>query len=203
MSHQYDALNERVVFLPRALLGDSGALCHGFSPNQGKVYDLFNQERAFDSRRNLETDPSKKQAIPYVVVLSELGVLRLFRKSSQTEARLHGKISIGVGGHIPDDLQDSEDILAAGMLRELHEELHLIGEHDVPIFRGTLNDDSNEVGQVHLGIVFTVRVKADRVSVRETEKMSGEWISIEELHKNADRMETWSALLLPHLESWM
>lgn len=203
MSQPKDALNERVVFVSRKKLEDIGALPHGFYADGGEVYDLFNSEGGFAARRELEDDPSRKQGIPYVVVISNRGILGLFRKSTQTEARLHGKISIGVGGHIPDDLESENDVIYAGMLRELHEELHVNGDAIDVKYRGILNDDTNPVGAVHLGLVFTCHVDAEFVSIQETEKMEGHWTSFEELKQNEERMETWSALLLPHLESWM
>ncbi len=88
------------------------------------------------------------------------------------------------------------------MWRELHEELHIIDAKQCA-FRGFLNDDSNEVGQVHIGLVYTIDVTPDQVAVRETEKMEGFWVTLEELHRSSERLESWSRLLLPHLPAWI
>lgn len=195
-------LAERVLFVERSLLEKNGVLSHGFSEDEVGAYSLINECGEFLPRSVLEEDPSRKQAIPYVVVHDDTGrVLAMSRKSTQTEARLHGKISIGIGGHIPDEIRDAVDQLHAGMLRELHEELH-IPEGVSPVYRGLLNDDSNSVGQVHLGLVFTCLAEPEDVSVRETDKMAGEWMDQKGLWDARDRLETWSDLLLEHLDTW-
>ena len=54
----------------------------------------------FVERRWAEHDSSFKQVIPYTVVTHGDEVLLLKRLEQGGEARLHGKLSIGVGGHI-------------------------------------------------------------------------------------------------------
>lgn len=197
-----DRLAEKVLFVDRARLESEGALTHGFSEDVHDAYGLINREGSFLARSELEEDPSRKQAIPYVVVHDPAGrIFTLGRKSTQTEARLHGKLSFGVGGHIPDEIGGSDDKLEAGMRRELHEELHIPTSVRAR-FRGLLNDDTNAVGRVHLGVVFTCEAPPQDVKVRETDKMNGEWLTLAELREVEDRLESWSALLLPYVDSW-
>ncbi len=96
------------------------------------------------------------------------------------EARLHGLMSIGVGGHInPVDDVDRENVLLRGLERELDEEVeieHRGGLHPV----GFINDDTNGVGSVHLGLCYTLPVEGE-VRVRETEKLEGGWTTAAEL----------------------
>ena len=67
-----------------------------------------------------------------------------------------------------------------------------------PDFRlvGFLNDDSNPVGSVHLGVVFTVEADGHSVSVREQEKLTGRFATPDEVLAAWERLETWSQLHL-------
>ncbi len=189
-------LAEKVLYIERARLEEQGGLGHGFSTDEAGLYPLINREGSFLARAELEEDPARKQAIPYVVVHDNDGrVFTMGRKRTQTEARLHGKLSFGIGGHIPDDIARERDRLDAGMRRELHEELH-ISESVVPIYRGILNDDTNAVGRVHMGLVFTCLADPDEVSVRERDKMSGEWLTLDTLESRRERVERWADFLL-------
>lgn len=196
-------MRERVMWVSRNVLEKVQPLTQGYWEGGEHLYAEILSNHAYAERFELETDPSRKQPIPYVVVLSEYGIFCMARKKAQTEARLHGKLSIGVGGHISESEDDGKtDALVSGMWRELHEELHIIDAKQCA-FRGFLNDDSNEVGQVHIGLVYTIDVTPDQVAVRETEKMEGFWVTLDELHMSSERLESWSRLLLPHLPAWI
>lgn len=58
---------------------------------------------------------------------------------------------------------------------------------------------STEVGQVHFGICYLVRLLGGDVFVRETEKMTGEWMSLAEAEKKIPDMESWSAIAVSAL----
>lgn len=196
-------MRERVMWVSREVLENRHPLSQGFWEGGELLYSEILSNHAYAARVELETDPSRKQPIPYVVVLSKYGVFCTARKKAQTEARLHGKLSIGIGGHISESEDDGKaDALISGMWRELHEELH-INDAKECVFRGFLNDDSNEVGQVHIGLVYTIVAESDQVMVRETEKMEGFWTSLDELRASSERLESWSRLLLDHLPGWM
>jgi predicted NUDIX family phosphoesterase len=144
-----------------------------------------------------EESPAFKQLIPYVMVRDGPRVFLMERTDAGGDARLHGKASIGVGGHL-NPVDEGEDPLADGLRREWSEELITDWE---PAFRlvGLLNDDSNPVGSVHLGVVFEVDAAGRSVEVRERHKLLGRFASIEEVRAAGDRMETWSRLVAEHL----
>ena len=95
----------------------------------------------------------------------------MHRTDAGGDARLHGKASIGVGGHL-NPVDDGEDALMAGLRREWHEELETDWEPEFELV-GLLNDDSNPVGAVHLGVVFVVEAAGRPVRVREHDKLVG------------------------------
>ena len=163
----------------------------------------------FVERRWAERDSSLKQIIPYTLVSDGSRVLQLRRLKKGGEPRLHGKLSIGVGGHInpPDAEHDprDKDLIAAGAWRELSEEIHIQGEAPVRVV-GLVNDESNPVGSVHLGVVCLATLKpGTQVKVREVDQLEGEMVPAEDVMANANdpdtRMETWSSLVAKHLKT--
>lgn len=162
-----------------------------------EILDVITAEHEFIPRREAEEDPGYKQIIPYVVLLrgDEAFVLRRLNKGN--EKRLHGLLSLGVGGHINPVDGDGGEVLMCGLRREVDEEVAV--ERALALTpRGVINDDSNGVGSVHLGFFFTLEV-AGNVTVRETEKLAGEWIKLGALPALRDEMETWSQIVLEAL----
>jgi predicted NUDIX family phosphoesterase len=151
----------------------------------------------FLDRPLAEEDPAFKQLIPYVVVREGALVYLMERTAAGGDARLHGKASIGVGGHL-NPVDEGEDPLTDGLRREWSEELVADWE---PEFRlvGLLNDDSNAVGSVHLGVVFEIEAAGRPVEVRESDKLTGRFATAAEVRAAWDRMETWSRLVAEHL----
>jgi predicted NUDIX family phosphoesterase len=187
---------ERVLVLPR---GDvpGGTDFQGLRRADDDALDRLRaavqRHGRYLDRPAAEEDASHKQLIPYVVVRDGPSVLLMHRTDAGGDARLHGRASIGVGGHL-NPVDEGEDALKAGLRREWSEELVADWE---PEFRlvGLLNDDSNPVGSVHLGVVFEVEAAGRPVDVREHEKLVGAFAGPDELAASWDRMETWSRLV--------
>jgi predicted NUDIX family phosphoesterase len=160
----------------------------------------------FVERRAAEQNSSWKQVIPYVVVRRGESILLLERKKKGGEARLHGKLSIGVGGHVNPVDGESErgDVLLGGLRRELDEELAVRGRLELRA-AGFLNDDSTDVGAVHFGLVAVADAEGAAVEIREQETMDGRFVTRAELlalHRDQRaRFETWSSLLLDQLDA--
>src|SRR5205085_4186505 len=120
---------------------------YGFTREHAdEVLDVINERHFFIDRPTAEVSPQYKQIIPYVVIRHRDAFFLLQRTQKQTEARLHHKMSIGVGGHINPDTPELLD----GLQKELEEEVDVRGDYDLA-FAGILNDDSTDVGSVHLG----------------------------------------------------
>ena len=144
-----------------------------------------------------EESPEWKQLIPYVVVRNAELTFLMERTSAGGDPRLHRKASIGVGGHL-NPVDAGEDPLQGGLRREWAEELEAGWEPEFHLL-GLLNDDSNPVGSVHLGVVFQVEAAGRPVRVRETEKLSGRMADASEVAAAWDRLETWSQLVAAEL----
>lgn len=187
-------MTERVLVLPRGSV-PGGCDFSGVRPAD----DLAAMRRAvrlhgrYLGRPTAEENPDFKQLIPYVVVRDGASVFLMERTDAGGDARLHGKASIGVGGHL-NPVDEGADPLLAGLRREWAEELLADWEPDFRLV-GLLNDDSNPVGAVHLGVVFTVGADGRPVEVREREKLHGRFVEIAEVLAAWDRLETWSQLV--------
>lgn len=163
--------------------------------SNAEMLDIIRAEHEFIPRPDAENDPGYKQIIPYVVLRrgDEIFMTRRLKKGG--EARLHGLMSIGVGGHInPVDDIDRESVLLRGLERELDEEVEIERRGELHTV-GFINDDTNGVGSVHLGLCYTLPVEGE-VRVLETEKLEGGWTTAAELRENWDMLETWTQIAL-------
>ena len=87
----------------------------------------------------------------------------------------------------------------AAVQREIDEELDIAGDYDMRII-GLLNDESNSVGQVHLGVVHLVELESEEVTSNEDALTDLSWATIEELNGELhERLETWSQLCVAYL----
>ena len=177
--------------LAKFISGRTGLL----TEDREAMLDIIINEHEFIDRPAAEEDPSYKQIIPYVVLTRKGLVFATRRLNKGGESRLHGKVSIGIGGHInPVDETDRRSVLMKGLERELDEEVYIQRRGEL-VPQGFINDDGNGVGAVHLGLYFSMEVEGE-VSVKETEKLSGGWMSLQELRGEFDNMETWSQIAL-------
>ena len=195
--------DEEIVGIPRDLALPAGAWTgiRAFSsPEEGEReitrLDGLAQARP---RRELESDPSWKQPIPYAVALyrpegTPAGDVQLFwmdRLAGGSDKRLHGRASFGVGGHI----SPSDGGIRAALAREWAEE---VATPTLPHFTplGLLNDDGDDVGRVHLGVVFVATLTTPAIYIRETHKLAGSLVPVSEALRRRDELEGWSARLI-------
>jgi predicted NUDIX family phosphoesterase len=187
--------DERVFVVPRdSILAGGG--WHGVrTAGTDEFLALVGAHGRFEPRSAMEADAGFKQIIPYLVLRDGDRYFLMRRTRAGGDARLHDAWSIGVGGHVnPGDVD-----LAGGLLREWTEEL--VADF-VPAFRlvGLLNDDTTEVGRVHLGAVYLADAAGRPVAIRETDKLTGAFATSAQVAEVADRLETWSRLAFEFVE---
>jgi predicted NUDIX family phosphoesterase len=159
----------------------------------------------FMLRSEAEKKPSYKQLIPYVIMSHEGRYLSYVRGKRAGESRLVAKRSIGIGGHInPIDNMplfnvDFYETYLTAVEREVEEEVTVETGHTNSIV-ALLNDESNEVGSVHLGIVHYWDLDSPKVEKREQMITQMSFMTIEELEQVRDTLETWSQKCLDGLE---
>lgn len=158
---------------------------------------------SFIERDRAERDPAYKQLIPYIVLRHGASIFSYVRGKKSSESRLVAMRSIGVGGHIePADQSlfssDREMYLEAAR-REVGEEVKLESPYQESIV-ALINDDSTDVGKVHLGIMHIWDLAEPKVTKREGLITQSGFVPIETLKANLDELETWSQIALRVLE---
>lgn len=163
----------------------------------------------FHLRIDAETDPSLKQIIPYVIFKCGDEVFSYVRGKKAGETRLVGNRSIGIGGHVnPIDRQMaqngdiSEDMATymEAVQREISEEV-IVSEEFTPQIIALLNDDSNEVGKVHFGIIHVCELNDTNVKKREQQITESSFIKIADLAgPRRDELESWSQIAIDLLQ---
>ena len=207
MSATAESNEEHILVIPESVIEAIGTI-RGFEADVDRFLDpiLSSDQLSFRPRSKMETDPSFKQLIPYVLLqwTDPNGVVHLFtytRGGGGGEARLHAKRSVGIGGHISrEDAGDGSHPYATGMQRELAEEVQL--DSDYQEFRdGLIYDPSNDVGKVHLGVVHRFVLQRPHVKSNEADLCEGGFVSVDELLEDFERLETWSQLAIRALFS--
>ncbi len=187
---------EQVLVIPRAsLMADPGWL--GMRTDGLDEFEfLVARNGRFMPRPAMEVDRAWKQVIPYLVLRDGPRYFLMRRTRAGGDARLHDRFSIGVGGH----LNPGDGDLAGGLRREWREELRADFEPEFELV-GLLNDDTTDVGSVHVGAVYVADARGLPVVVRETDKLSGRFAEAAEVAGVIHSMETWSVLVFEHLEA--
>ena len=196
--------DESVLVIKRELFDEIG-IFQGISTEIDKYLPVFlNPSNNFFIHRELaEDDPTHKQIIPYAIFKHGDKFLRYLRGKKSGEQRLASKSSIGIGGHInQDDFNSSsleKDTYLTGIEREINEELIINCDYNnLPI--ALINDDSNDVGQVHLGVVHLFDLESDQVEAGEANIENLEFLSSDDLLREKDNLESWSQICVDHLD---
>lgn len=180
----------RREYLAPYLTEDFGLITEGVE----EIVRVIEAHHEFRPRPEMETDPAYKQIIPYVLVTRGAEAFVMQRLKRGGEQRLHGLLSLGVGGHIDPVDEAGGSALMAGLRREVDEEVAVERAASLTPL-GVINNDRDEVGRVHLGFLFRLEAEG-AVTVRETEKLSGSFMPIAALPALRDTMEGWSQIAL-------
>ena len=196
--------DENVLVVRRSLFDQLGAF-HGlnFEPERYVRELLRRGNNFFLPRAQAEHDPTHKQIIPYVLITCGDKVLHYVRGKKAGEQRLVAKGSIGIGGHMNETDESlfalDEAAYRAGVEREVAEEIKIDSPFEDRIV-ALLNDDSTEVGRVHLGIVHVFKLAEPKVEKREAMITNLAFLNKEELLAKWDSLETWSQICFDSLE---
>lgn len=195
------SLEESVLVIPTARFHAAGSF-QGFRPADDAFRAAILDASAFSfrPRSQVETDPSFKQLIPYIVLRSRGSIFHYRRGSAGGEKRLAARRSIGVGGHISTaDAAGPGDPYRNGMYRELHEEI-AIGTRFTELLFGFINDDAIPVGRVHLGVVHLLELEEPLAAAREAAIADAGFAPLAELWPAMDEFESWSQFAMRELQ---
>ena len=195
--------DENVLVVPRDLFDDIGSF-QGINLNITKYLPTFLQSsnNFFMPREQAEEDPQYKQIIPYALFRHEDKLLRYVRGKKSGEQRLASKSSVGIGGHINQDDEEQSslerDTYMTGVDREINEELQINCDYTQKAV-ALINDDSNEVGQVHIGVVHLFELNGNDVRPGESNIQDLKFLDKDELNSERETLETWSQICLDNL----
>jgi predicted NUDIX family phosphoesterase len=208
--------SERIICVPAQALKAAGGLS-GFLGGRNDVLYLLDRVLPHAQVRprteSLESDPSWLQLIAYGVLTCKGKVFAYRRRKAGTEGRLHGKASLGIGGHV--EARDARGLTVAdfpmitvtnSMTREIDEEVAPAGAMSLRI-AGILHDDREPardgkvpVGLVHLGIVYEIKLGSEAITpAAEIEPLG--WLDPGDLmDAKGMEWESWSGLLV---DQWL
>ena len=196
--------NENVLVVRRELFDELGSF-QGLNFESGKYLKaiLSRGSNFFIPRSEAETNPAYKQIIPYALIAFEKTVLHYVRGKKAGEQRLVAKGSIGIGGHMNETDESlfamDEEAYRAGVEREVNEEIKIDTPFENRIV-ALLNDDSTEVGRVHLGIVHIFKLNQPKVQKREAMITGLNFLTKDELRARRETLESWSQICADSLE---
>jgi predicted NUDIX family phosphoesterase len=196
--------DENVLVIKRSLFDELGAF-QGLNFEAEKYLKaiLSRGSNFFIARPDAESNPAYKQIIPYALIVFQNTVLHYVRGKKAGEQRLIAKGSIGIGGHMNETDESlfamDEQAYRAGVEREVNEEIKIDASFEDQIV-ALLNDDSTEVGSVHLGIVHVFKLKEPKVQKREAMITGLRFRTQEELIGHRESLESWSQICLDSLE---
>ena len=174
--------------------------------------DMWETGGSVQRRGDMEEDMSYLQPIPYTIIKQGSKYFAYTRLEGGGEARLHGKTSIGAGGHMDtiDNAWNFEHLLAVNNARELEEELFILDENGKEIDNhyelskestivGLGYTDISSVDAVHIAIynIITIPENYD-VKVKETDVLEGEFKTLEQIKEM--NLENWSKMALSVLQ---
>ncbi|HAT19176.1 MAG: hypothetical protein VCA40_07410 [Roseibacillus sp.] len=202
---KYDG--EQILVVPRSLFDELGDFQGLTTETERYIPSLLDpSNNFFMDRKTAEEDPGHKQIIPYSLFRHQNHYLHYVRGKSGGESRLHSLGSLGIGGHI-NPVDERGDPLGhatymAGVEREIEEELVLSSRVTQRIV-ALLNDDSNAVGQVHLGVVHLFELSNDEVSAREDALSDLQFQNTGTLRGPLyDSLESWSRFCVDALDEF-
>ncbi len=201
--------NEKIIMAVNKELLFRGDYFQGFKPaSEVDFYSRIIQSNIHMKRGEAEKSTTHKHPIAYLLVISPSFKVFAYQRSQKgNESRLHNKFSWGTGGHIDiEDMMKDGDPIQNSLLRELSEELTGAENPSLELI-GYLNDDSDDVGKVHFGLLYIAKVKSEEIHFKDEEIKHGELKPINELEAICANpeyvVEGWSKIALEPLRNYI
>lgn len=184
---------ENILVVPRSELFAHETFQGLSTTATSEVLAIIANHKEFKPRPAMEEDPAYKQIIPYLIFKCEDRYFLMQRKSTSSEQRLKNKYSLGIGGHMRQEDMSNNATIFDWAKREFEEEINYTGNLTISTL-GVLNDDSNPVGQVHLGLVLLLEGDSANISVH-SELKSGQLLTPSECLDFYQDLESWSQII--------
>lgn len=191
---------------------DSRFICFGGDSLSGSCTEkdldiVFNNSLWLEKNPSLEEDERYLQVIPYVLLRNGNRFFAYRRSVKEGEPRLHGLVSVGLGGHTElcdapkEEMEIGSEMSKMTILncaqREIEEETGKRIEIDPKnwLICEMIYDTSNPVGRVHLGFVVVVKCNEQFVPSENLDHIG--WLSADEILEmtNLGLTESWTSLI--------
>lgn len=191
---------EKVLVVPSNLVGSFLGSRSFITDKIPEFIQMIIDNHIYVDRDYAEYAKEYKQIIPYAILRNGNKVFLTQRLKKQTEKRLHGMYSFGLGGHINPSEEEKENVILAGMQRELSEE---VGLSDISKCQcvGIINDCSTEVSNYHIGLAYVIPTFTN-IQVVENQKMTGSWADTKEVSSSFENLESWSKIVWENRNIW-
>lgn len=191
---------EKVLVVPSNLVGPFLGSRSFITDKIPEFIQMIIDNHIYVDRDYAEYAKEYKQIIPYAILRNGNKVFLTQRLKKQTEKRLHGMYSFGLGGHINPSEEEKENVILAGMQRELSEE---VGLSDISKCQcvGIINDCSTEVSNYHIGLAYVIPTFTN-IQVVENQKMTGSWADTKEVSSSFENLESWSKIVWENRNIW-
>lgn len=210
---------QALVFRTDDLFTKSANAQEDVLPQFVNTYDIHSKQIPVGlmSRTFCEQDSNYLQLIPYIALIDitdqEKGKVLVYQRGKAgAEGRLHGKFSIGFGGHVNDEPNVENGttvitVLAKTAERELEEEVGLLPTKEMyqEIYEGVVNSSvmylpTSNVELVHAAVFIVLQVNPkDLCAVEQDVIDRHKWMTASEINEqlqNPDRpdfvLEKWT-----------
>jgi predicted NUDIX family phosphoesterase len=201
MKRKLSDAEEYIMVFPRSLLMETGyfqGLSFDVKKFIGEILDQKNYK--FMIRKSIESDTNYKQLIPYVILKHKDTIFSYRRGKMLSEERLMDNYSIGIGGHISvSDHNLFTTTYEEGLNREVMEEVTINCNYENKMV-AIINDDTNDVGKVHFGVIHIFTLEKAMVVKREGSIADTKFMSVPELKNNIQKFENWSKICINEIE---
>jgi len=186
--------DEQVFIIPYANVADINDKFTRVTNEQDTIWTKYDSVGKYIFRYDAEGNNAVQQLIPYILIQNESTGEFFVTKRIKGEPRLVDQLSLGIGGHI-NPCDGAREALFKGLVRELLEEVY-IEVTTRANFVGYMRDITSSTND-HFGCVFLI--KAKEVRVRETDKLEGLWMSIDQLEDNYFKFEGWARYIIDYI----
>lgn len=167
-----------------------------YSKHDAAIWKKYDSLGTYVPRHEAEFEPAMQQIIPYFIIFNEDETKLYLSRRLQGDHRLTDKLSLGFGGHINEEDGYNQCVLKA-LTREMYEELD-IDPITKATYMGTIRDITSSTND-HFGLVFATKAREGEVAIKETDKLEGLWMTLEEVYQNYPKFENWSKYIIDFL----
>lgn len=170
---------------------------NGFTPvnHDPSIWAQFDRIGEYIYRYDAEGNPSLQQIIPFTIIKDKLSDSIFTTTRIDGDQRLLHTVSVACGGHIS-ACDGNHEVLFKAAVRELFEEVDMVVSEPFKIM-GYIRDLASKTSD-HIGVVIAIRTDRN-VIVKETDKLVGQWMTLDEIVNIYDRLDGWSKMIIDYL----